>query len=231
MVTLGTLLVILAVAAAMNHGQLLLTWDAPIQRTVEADRTPALTRFFLTVSRLGSVIPVLTLGTLAAVVTWRRCRAVATVLFLATFSRPLLEFTLKALVDRDRPDSARLVTGHGPSFPSGHVMAAVALWGLLPVVVSLYTRSRAVWWGSVGASVTLITSIAASRVYLGVHWFSDVIGGLLVGAFFLLAADMALSHQHGRHPCGLLSPPGDDTADPVDVEVEPVSESVPALSP
>jgi undecaprenyl-diphosphatase len=210
---LGALLVAFAIAAAMNQGQILLTWDEPIQRGVEANRTSGLDRFFLTVSRLGSTIPVLTLGTLAAVVTWRRCRAVATVLFLATFIRPLLEFTIKALVDRDRPDFERLVAGNGPSFPSGHVMAAIALWGLLPVVVSLYTRNRAVWWASAGTSVLLIVAISASRVYLGVHWFSDVTAGLIVGSFFLLGVDVLLGRQHTRHPCGLIDSPDDTGAD------------------
>jgi membrane-associated phospholipid phosphatase len=126
------------------------------------------------------------------------------------------EFTIKALVDRDRPDFERLVAGNGPSFPSGHVMAAIALWGLLPVVVSLYTRNRAVWWASVCTSVLLIVSISASRVYLGVHWFSDVTAGLIVGGFFLLAVDVLLSRQHARHPCRLLpapAPPSEMGAD------------------
>ena len=50
---------------------------------------------------------------------------------------------IKAIVDRDRPDLERLVNGTGPSFPSGHVMAAAALWGLVPLVVTLYTREPA----------------------------------------------------------------------------------------
>lgn len=213
LLALVALLAAFATAAALNHGQVLLTWDAPIQRRVEASRTPGLTDFFLAVSRLGSTIPVLSLGVLGVVLTWRRCRAVSTVLLVATFSRPLLEFVIKALVDRDRPDLVRLVDGTGPSFPSGHVMAAFALWGLLPVVVSLYTRNRAVWWASVGTSVLLIVSIAASRVYLGVHWFSDVTAGLIVGGFFLAGADVLLRRQHARHPCRLLPKP----APPVEV--------------
>ena len=126
---------------------------------------------------------------------------------VATFSRPLLEFAVKALVDRERPDLDRLVAGNGPSFPSGHVMASIALWGLLPLVVSLYTRRREVWWASVAVAGTLIAGIAASRVYLGVHWFSDVTAGLVVGAFFLIGVETLLHRQHVRHPCGSAAPP------------------------
>jgi undecaprenyl-diphosphatase len=205
LIALAALLVALATAAALGNGQALLTWDEPIQRGVEANRTPALNDLFLLVSRLGSTVVVLALGTLGAVLTWRRCRAVATVLLIATFARPAIEFIVKGLVGRDRPDFDRLVAGTGYSFPTGHVMAAIALWGLLPVVVALYTRRRAVWWASVAMSATLIAGIAASRVYLGVHWFSDVVGGLVVGTFFLLGVDTILIRAHRRYPCKMLA--------------------------
>jgi undecaprenyl-diphosphatase len=209
LIVLGALLVALATAAALRNGQALLTWDEPIQREVEANRTSALNDLFLMVSRLGSTVFVLIVGTLGAILTWRRCRAVATVLLVATFARPAIEFIVKGLVGRDRPDFDRLVAGTGPSFPSGHVMAAMALWGLLPVVVALYTRRRAIWWASVAVSATLIAGIAASRVYLGVHWFSDVTGGLVVGTFFLLAADNVLVRAHRRYPCWMLAEQAD----------------------
>jgi undecaprenyl-diphosphatase len=209
LIVLGALLVALATAAALIVLGALLTWDEPIQREVEANRTSALNDLFLMVSRLGSTVFVLIVGTLGAILTWRRCRAVATVLLVATFARPAIEFIVKGLVGRDRPDFDRLVAGTGPSFPSGHVMAAMALWGLLPVVVALYTRRRAIWWASVAVSATLIAGIAASRVYLGVHWFSDVTGGLVVGTFFLLAADNVLVRAHRRYPCWMLAEQAD----------------------
>jgi membrane-associated phospholipid phosphatase len=111
-------------------------------------------------------------------------------------------------------------------------MAAIALWGLLPVVVSLYTRNRAVWWGSVCTSVLLIVSIAASRVYLGVHWFSDVTAGLIVGSFFLLGVDVLLGRQHVRHPCRLMSPKDDvgDSRGGLDDELGEVTAEAGALA-
>lgn len=217
----GALLVALATAAALNGGQLLLTWDEPIQRGVESSRTPGLDTFFLTLSRLGSTVVVIGLGTLATVLTWRRCRAVATVVLVATFARPLIEFVFKAGVGRERPDFERMVPGNGPSFPSGHGMAAIALWGMLPLVVSLYTHRRAIWWAAVAVSFLLIAGIASSRVYLGVHWFTDVTASLVVGTFFLLGVDWVLVRQHHRHPCRLMTPPAepepDQAAGPVPV--------------
>ena len=201
LLVLGLLFVGLAFAAAIANGQVLLTWDEPIQRMVEANRTAALDDFFRTISRLGSTIPVIVAGSLLTLITWRRCPAVAVAVAAAMVSRPLIEFTLKATVDRPRPDFERLVAGNGPSFPSGHPMASVALWGLLPVIVGLYTQRRAIWWASVAVSGTLIAGISASRIYLGVHWFSDVVGGLLVGAFFLVGVDTLFKRTHCRYPC------------------------------
>ena len=198
---LGVVLVLAAVGAWISGGAVLLTWDEPIQRFVESHRTDLGDDLFRGISLLGSTKAVLVLGPLLAAVAWRRCRAVGVVVLLAMLSRPLLEFTLKAVVDRDRPDLERLVAGNGPSFPSGHAMAAVALWGLVPIVTALYTRDRRVWWAAMVTSTVLIGAIGASRTYLGVHWFSDVVGGFIVGAFFLLGAERVLERRHATDPC------------------------------
>ena len=93
--------------------------------------------------------------------TWGRCRAVSIVILIAASARPLLEFVLKDVVGRARPDLERMVNGQGYSFPSGHVMAAIALYGLIPLVVGLFTASRLLWWLSAAASAVAIGAIAA----------------------------------------------------------------------
>jgi undecaprenyl-diphosphatase len=204
-VLLGFLLVFLALAvsASVAGSQLLLTWDQPIQRWVEAHRTAALDDVFRGFSRLGATVPVMVVGLAVGLAAWRRCQAVGVAVLAATFSKPLIETVLKAIVDRERPDFERLVAGNGPSFPSGHAMAAMALWGMVPLVVSLYTRRRAVWWASVTIAAAVVGGIAASRVYLGVHWFSDVVGGLMAGAIFLLAVQALYDRVHATRGCRL----------------------------
>jgi undecaprenyl-diphosphatase len=203
LVLIGGLFGVLAIAAIVASSRVLLTWDEPITRWLVANRTPALDTFFRSVSRLASTSTILILGPVLVALTWHRCRAVALAIAAATLARPLLEFTLKELVDRPRPDLGRLVNGIGPSFPSGHVMAAVALWGLLPIVVGLFTTNRKIWWASVIVSGTVIGLVAASRVYLGVHWFSDACAGLLLGSFFLIGVETILAEIHRRDGCGL----------------------------
>jgi undecaprenyl-diphosphatase len=202
LVFLGVVFTFLAVAAMLNSAGVLLTWDEPVQRFVEANRTSFLDTFFRSVSRLGSTVTVLALGGSLVLLTWHRCRAVAIAILVATLSRPLLEFTIKEVVGRDRPDFDRMVAGTGYSFPSGHVLATIALFGLLPLVVGLFSRSRALWWATVAFSFTVIVLVAASRVYLGVHWFSDVTAGLVFGSFFLLGIEGVLTEAHRRAGCG-----------------------------
>lgn len=193
----------LGVLAMVANGVVLRLWDEPITHAVSSFRNVVLDQVFLTFSRLGSTVVVLSVGVVCAAVAYRRCHAVAAAFLFATVSRPLVEFAIKALVDRDRPDFDQMVTGQGPSFPSGHAFVSVALWGLLPLLVALYTQRRWLWQLSVAVSVVLVTGIALSRVYLGVHWFSDVVGGVILGVLWLLVVEQVLNRVHHRsEDCG-----------------------------
>jgi undecaprenyl-diphosphatase len=204
-------LVAAAVAARFDGSALLLQWDRPIEHFAEAVRTPALDDYFRAASRLGSAPLVYVAGAVLAAVAAVRCRALAVAVLVATAGRPFLELGIKALVGRQRPGSSQLVRGRGPSFPSGHVMASVALWGLVPAVVALYTHRRAVWWAVVGLMAAVVLSIAACRVYLGVHWATDAVAGLVVGAFGLAALDrlMVRVHRSPRLAAWCCRCPGD----------------------
>jgi undecaprenyl-diphosphatase len=141
----------------------------------------------------------------AVVVTWayRHCHTLALTLAAAVLMKPPLEFIVKLLIDRDRPNLDRLIDGSGPSHPSGHVLAAVALWGFLPPLVSTFSKSRALWWVTVVVGGVLITGIAASRVYLGLHWFTDVVQGMLLGSLYLVALEELFAHHHRHRHCSL----------------------------
>ena len=198
---IGAVFVALAAAAAVQRGWLLLQVDGPIERFVVDNRTSWLDTAFRIISYLGGTTVVLAGGAALAVAAWRRCRVVAVLVVAATLSRPVIEFTLKAGIGRERPSLDQLVNGAGYSFPSGHVMAAATLWFMVPVVLSLYHRSTRVWWVSIGVSVVAVGLIGASRVYLGVHWASDVVAGSLVAAMLLAGLDLGFRWLHARHRC------------------------------
>jgi undecaprenyl-diphosphatase len=191
----------LALAAAIDGASLLLTWDEPIQRWVEARRTPGWDGLFRGFSRMGSNLVVFAGFAVLVIAAARRCRTLAIALAIAVLARPVFEFFLKGAVGRDRPNLSRLVDGTGASFPSGHVLAAVTLWGLLPPLVALITNRRWVWWATTAVSGVLIVGNSASRVYLGVHWFSDIIGGLLIGWLYLTVIETIYTHHHRGRSC------------------------------
>jgi undecaprenyl-diphosphatase len=187
--------------AAVFWVALLRTWDEPVRSWISDNRTDWLDTFFLYATRLGSWQMVVIGLTVLLAIAWRVCAPMATLLVVATLARPVCEWLLKTGVGRDRPVEGGLVESGGPSFPSGHVMAAVALWGLVPPVVALMTRRRSLWWIATVVSGAIILVVAVSRVYMGVHWMSDVVGGLLFGAVYLLVIEWLADRSHRRYPC------------------------------
>jgi membrane-associated phospholipid phosphatase len=168
------------VVAALAVGALggWLVWDEPVTRWIVDSRTDWWDDFFRRVSFLGSTPVVVVVSLLAAAASWRRCPRLAIAILIVLVARPLAEAALKELVRRDRPVGDGLVPGRGYSFPSGHPLATAASWGMLPLVVALYTRRRAMWWSVAIGVWTLAVLVAVSRVWLGVHWASDVVAGL-----------------------------------------------------
>ena len=149
------------------------------------------------VSWFGSTKVVLVVAGIAALASWRRCPRLAMAIVVIALARPLTEHFLKELVDRPRPQGDQLVPGRGPSFPSGHPLATAASWGLVPLVVGLYTAKRWIWWAAAGFAWTLAVTVAFSRVWLGVHYTSDVIASLLLAAIGVLAAERFIEAVHG----------------------------------
>lgn len=93
---------------------------------------------------------------------------------------------LKKIFRRERPNIKRLVYEKGYSFPSGHTTSATCFYGFIIFLVSIsgFSLSLKIILGVV--LVLFILTIGYSRIYLGVHYFSDVIGGLLVGSLYLI---------------------------------------------
>ncbi|MHB0970608.1 MAG: phosphatase PAP2 family protein [Thermoanaerobaculia bacterium] len=104
----------------------------------------------------------------------------------------LLNIALKDLFERARPDlSVALREASGFSFPSGHAMGATIVFGALAYLAYRMTwpwRGRA---AAIAGCVTLALGIAASRIYLGVHWISDIAAGIAVGSVWVVVSIVA----------------------------------------
>jgi undecaprenyl-diphosphatase len=180
---------ILAVLAFISEG-LLLAVDRGVEHSVLGMRSGALDGTMVALTFLGTrwVIGAMTI----ALVVWSlytgKARALVFVIVAAVLLNPVFEFGFKELVGRVRPNSAQLVAGRGPSFPSGHVLASVGFYGMAPLLAWEATRSRALQLGALIGSVVLILTIGASRIYLNVHWATDVLAGMLLGTVLVVVA-------------------------------------------
>jgi undecaprenyl-diphosphatase len=111
----------------------------------------------------------------------------------------LLSHGLKALFDRPRPDEVdHLVLVTSPSFPSGHALLSAAVYLSLAAMLGREIPRLALRRYLMALAVLLTLLIGASRVYLGVHWPSDVLGGWVIGSLWAWGCHVALSRAANR---------------------------------
>lgn len=149
-------------------------------------RTPPLTTAAVVVTTLGSTAAMGVVAAAASAALWLRgMRLDALFLAVTAAGAAVLFRLLKTLLGRARPPAVdRLVSETNQSLPSGHATMSVAVLGALLVLVWGGRSVRARAWLLTGAAVW-VAAVGATRMYLGVHWFSDVLAGWLVGAFWL----------------------------------------------
>ncbi len=149
---------------------------------------PWVTTAAMDITALGSVTVLALLvlfvaGLFAALRRWRE----ALVMVLAPAGGVLMSQTLKGIFGRDRPDEAwRLVEAVNASFPSGHAMLSAVVYLTLGALVARFARKRRVKVFAMTGAVVVALTVGISRVYLGVHWPSDVLAGWCLGGAWAL---------------------------------------------
>ena len=98
----------------------------------------------------------------------------------------IINQALKNILQRPRPTEFRIIEETGYSFPSGHSMVSMAFYGYLIYLVYKYVKNKYIKWSIIVLLSILICTIGISRIYLGVHYTSDVLGGFLVSISYLI---------------------------------------------
>jgi undecaprenyl-diphosphatase len=168
--------------------------DPQVHAWILAHRVVPLDRFFVVVTWLGAnavVLPVLLVGGALVARAQRSWRPVVSIAVVYA-SAVLLHAVVALAVHRPRPDpSGWLSPAAGWAYPSGHTTQAVAGWGILALVAAVGAGAR--HRATLLVSATVVAGlVAASRVYLGVHWLSDVLGAITLSGT-LLAVWVALT--------------------------------------
>ncbi|GIF98868.1 phosphatase PAP2 family protein [Catellatospora citrea] len=223
--TIGT---IAATAAVLAGGFAALTlatqlalldqWDMQGVRWAVDHRTTALTTAAISVTDVGSAPCLVTVTAIATIaVSARRRSAAPAILGLATLGGiQLLVNLIKILAGRPRPDTALwLVDATGLSFPSGHAGSSTATFGLLAWLTCTITSDRRIRSAAWAGAAVIAVAIGLTRIYLGVHYPSDVLGGWLIGGLWLTVVTLTCRlHRHEIASGPPRSPAPTDPAQP-----------------
>ncbi len=162
-------------------------YDQAISQYIFSFRNPALTKYFIFVTHVGDLYGYLVTIGLSAFITvvvykqWKPVIQTVFVLLLASLSN----LALKRFFDRARPDIEHLVSVETLSYPSGHAMSAMAFYGFIIYLVFTFNINVFLKSGIVLFLVFLILSIGISRIYLGVHYPTDIAGGYIAGLIWV----------------------------------------------
>ncbi|MFC4411813.1 phosphatase PAP2 family protein [Chungangia koreensis] len=165
-------------------------FDTAIIGAIQGLETPWLTKMmqFITMFGWGLPVIILSIGVIVHLVFILNYRRQAFLFFIVVGATPLLNIVLKAYFQRERPMIHRIMEANGYSFPSGHSMIAFSFYSILAYILWKNVNSRNGRKMLVLVSGFMILAIGISRVYLGVHFPSDVLGGFLVSAIWVISA-------------------------------------------
>lgn len=162
-------------------------FDQQITEYILSYRSPTLTKYFVFVTDVGDVKGYLVILIASVILSflifkkWKYVAQITIVLIVATLSNMML----KRFIDRARPEIEHLVSVKTLSYPSGHAMSSMAFYGFLIYLIYKINMNRSIKGVLMTFFVFLILSIGISRIYLGVHFPSDVAGGWIAGGIWV----------------------------------------------
>ena len=156
-------------------------FDATIYNAINALKCNFMTGFFKAITRFGDEEILITIAIICLI--FIKNRKIGGIIAINLVSVGLLNHILKEIVQRQRPPlELRMVEESSFSFPSGHAMASLAFYGLIIYFISKKAKNKNI--ACISLSL-LIFLVGISRIYLGVHYASDVLAGFLISIVYL----------------------------------------------
>lgn len=155
---------------------------------VEKLRSPTLTIFMKLITKLSNTTFIVALAILLTLLfqfLWKK-EKIAMLIPTNLVIIALINQILKLIFQRDRPIGYRLIEMTGYSFPSGHAMVSMAFYGLLIYIIYHFIKKKSLRITLITINIIIIFLIGISRVYLGVHYLSDVVTGYSISIIYLL---------------------------------------------
>ena len=188
-------------AESVGNGGWIVSNDAIVAHWLHAHAVPSLTSAMIVVSFLGA--PSTLSGATAMiclVLVARRSYSRLSLLITLVFGGNALNYALKVLIHRTRPSFVDpLVTVAGDSFPSGHAMASTIFYGFVVTYIVAKTLRQRGKNAAIGAGILMVVLVCFSRVYLGVHYLSDVFAGIFeaIAWYVVVLAVLPADRQSG----------------------------------
>lgn len=180
--------VTLALGALVRYS-LLQAFDLKVTKEIQEWKPSSLQPVMVGLTNAGDPIVVPLLGMLTSAILYRAGLPRAAKLILGSVVSVPLNVALKTFWDRERPDKEIVhvaVETAGTSFPSGHTMGATAFYGALAALAWIHLDPRRTRLPLTLVLIALPIGTGVSRIYLGAHWLSDVVGGTALGLLILI---------------------------------------------
>lgn len=176
-ILLGILIVLFVINTLLVKSNQIKLLDDAIYDLVFGLRNSFFDIFFTTITKLGNTTTIIILGVILLIILPKKEKWQMTTSILSTAG---INYIIKNIIQRPRPNHLRLIKQGGYSYPSGHTMISIAVYGLLLYYIQTKVENKTEKWIISIILGTIILLIGISRIYVGVHYPSDIIGGYIL---------------------------------------------------
>ena len=182
------LFVILAIAIEADY---LTRFESWVYSESIEHMSQGLTTILIIITNIGGPIGVAAISLIIFLVPKLRNK-IAIPVSITICSSFIIDVILKHIFARERPNILRLISETSYSFPSGHAMVNMALYSMLIIYAYKLIKKGEIKWGAIAFMTVLVVLIGFTRIYLGVHYAGDIIGGWLLGFAVTMIVYMAM---------------------------------------